>query len=156
MNTHHWFLQCDPASMSCRPMPLRTASEYAEEFRKAERTPYSQTFIIVRRKDNVPVGRARFFDYNTHNRSAEIGLLIDPEEQKKGVGKAAINLMCQYLFNVRGLNKVYAQTASFNVGAIRLLEHSGFHRDGVLRRHYFYQGEFHDGVIYSLLQYEFE
>ena len=64
--------------------------------------------------------------------------------------------MCRYLFKQCGLNKVYAQTAEFNEGAIKLLESLGFKRDATLRDHYFLNGRFHAGLIYSLLLFEFE
>jgi len=102
------------------------------------------------------VGRVRFFDMNTQNRSAELGLLIDPDEQGKGYGLAALQLLCRFLIKSRGLNKVHAQTASFNKAAQALLKKAGFKLDGTLRHHYFYDGEYHNGLVYSLLAYEFE
>ena len=155
-NVHHWFLMSDPSALSCRPLTVRAASDVADRFRKLEPTPFDQHLVAVRIKDNTPVARVHFFDLNTHNRSAELGLLVDPDERRKGFGREALYLVCRYLFDHRGLNKVYAQTAAFNQGAIRLLEKMGFQRDGVLRRHYFHMGEFHDGLVYSMLQHEFE
>ncbi len=155
-NTHHWYLQSDPTARSCRPLPFQTTAEAAESFRKREPSPDRQTFMVVRSKDNVPVGRITFFNLNTLNRSVEIGLLVDPEEREKNYGHDAIRLLCSYLFRMRNMNKVHAQTSAFNSAAIGLLEKAGFKKDGTLRHHYFYQGEFHDGLIYSLLLYEFE
>ncbi|MEW5995345.1 MAG: GNAT family protein, partial [Candidatus Zixiibacteriota bacterium] len=83
-----------------------------------------------------------------------LGVIIDPDERKKGYGKEALQILGRYLFSHRGLNKVYAQTAAFNEGAVALLESLGFKRDATLRNHYFYDGEFHAGYIYSLLAYE--
>ena len=156
LNTHHWHLMSEPASMSCRPLTIRNAAAAAEAFKQEECSPNRQLFMVVRKKDNVPVGRTRFFDLNVHNRSAEFGMLIDPDERKKGHAREAVMLLCKYLFDVRGLNKVYAQTAEFNSGAIKLLERCGFQKDGTLRRHYFHKGEFYDGLIYSILQHEFK
>jgi len=154
-NTYHWFMLSDPWSQTCRPIPMKTASEAAESFRKRESTPYDQYYMIVRKKDNVPVGRIHFFDFNTHNRSAELGLIIDPDEQENGYGLAAVRLVCRHLFRTRGLNKVHAQTGAFNKAAQALLKKAGFKLDGTLRHHYFLDGEYHDGLVYSLLAYEF-
>lgn len=153
-NTHHWFLLSEPQSQSCRPHPLHTAAEAAEAFKKAEKTIDRERFMIVRLADNVPVGRITFFDYNSLNRSVEMGILIDPDERGKKIGSEAVRVLCRHLFHFRGLNKVYAQTASFNKGAIKLLESTGFKRDGVLRQHYFYDRDWHDGYVYSLLAHE--
>ncbi len=70
--------------------------------------------------------------------------------------QAALRLLSRFLFKTRGLNKVHAQTGSFNKAAQALLKKAGFKLDGTLRHHYFYDGEYHDGLVYSLLAYEFE
>lgn len=155
-NTHHWFLLSDPALQSSRPYPLRTATEEAERYQKRETSPHRQLFMIVRQKDNVPVGLIRYFHMNMLNRSAEFGLIIDPDERKQGHALEAIRLLTGYLIKVRDINKVHAQTSSLNKGAVALLEKAGFKRDGTLRHHYFYDGELHDGYVYSLLRFEFD
>ncbi|MCP4603447.1 MAG: GNAT family N-acetyltransferase [Proteobacteria bacterium] len=154
-NTFHWLLLSDPWSRTCRPIPYKTAAEAAEGYRKRESSPYEQSFMVIRKKDSVPVGRVSFFDFNTQNRSTELGLIIDPDEQEKGYGLAALRLLCRHLFITRGLNKVHAQTGAFNTAAQALMKKAGFKLDGTLRHHYFYKGEYHDGLVYSLLAYEF-
>ncbi len=155
-NMHHWFLQCDPPSLSCRPHPLATAREAAEAAQKREKSINDQRFTAVRKKDKTPVASVNFFSFNPLNRSAELGLLVDPEVHRKGYGSDAIRTLTRYLFRYRGLNKVYAQTAGFNEGAIAMLESLGFKKDATLRDHYFYDGEFHVGYVYSLLQFEMD
>ncbi len=153
-NTHHWTVNSEPQSLSCRPLPMQTTAQVVELAKKSDVSPDRRKFVICRRKDRTPVGTTSFFDYNPLNRSAELGLMVDPEERKKGYGAAAIQLLTGYLFHYRGLNKVYAQTAAFNDGAIALLESLEFKKDATLRDHYYYKGEFHAGLIYSLLRFE--
>ncbi len=52
------------------------------------------------------------------------------------------------------MNKVYAQTASFNASSVKLLESLGFKKDGVLREHHLFQGTRHDDFVYSILARE--
>lgn len=151
-----WQLANDPQSTTCRPRLLRTAAQAVDAFKSAEPRETEQTFTVVRKKDDVAVGMIRFFGLNTLNRSVELGLQIDPDEQRNGFGSDAMRVLIRYLFRYRGLNKVHAQTADFNEGAVALLEGLGFKRDGRLRQHYFYDGAFHDGYIYSLLLYELD
>ncbi len=155
-NMHHWFLQSEPQSQSCHPHPLVTAKESAEAAQKKEKSINDQRFTAVRKDDKVPVALVRFFSLNPLNRSAELGLLVDPEVRRKGYGSEAIKIVTRYLFRYRGLNKVHAQTAGFNEGAIAMLESLGFKKDATLRDHYFYNGEFHVGYVYSLLQFEMD
>lgn len=153
-NTHHWDLLSEPQLRASQPLPLYSAQEAVELFKKQERSPSEQTLIVVRKEGNLPIGRIRFFGLNALNRSAELGLIIDPEERRKGHGGEAIRILSRYLFRFRGLNKVYAQTSEKNAAACKLLEGAGFRRDGVLRHHYFADNEFSNGHLYSLLLFE--
>jgi RimJ/RimL family protein N-acetyltransferase len=155
-NTYHWHLQSDPAMLSCRPQPFQNAAEAAEGYKKHVGSISRQTFMIVRKDDNTPVGRIVYFDLNPLNRSVEFGLIIDPDERKNGYAFEATRLLVGYLFNTRDLNKVYGQTSSLNKATAALLEKAGFKRDAVLRHHYFYDGELHDGYVYSILRFEYE
>lgn len=155
-NTFHWTLLSDPQSQTCRPWVFSTASEVAERFKKAEKDPSRQRFMVLRKNDMTPVARVTYFDLNTLNRTAELGLVVDPDERRKGYGADALRVLIRYLFKYRGLNKVYAQTAQFNTQAIALVESLGLKKDATLRDHYFYGGEFHHGFIYSLLQFELD
>lgn len=153
-NTFHWTLLSEPQSQTCRPWVFRTASDVAERMKKAEKDPSRQSFMVLRKDNRTPVAMVRFFDLNTLNRTAELGLIVDPDERRKGYGADALKVLTRYLFTYRGLNKVYAQTAQFNTQAIALMESLGLKKDATLRDHYFYRGEFHHGLIYSLLQFE--
>jgi RimJ/RimL family protein N-acetyltransferase len=157
-NMHYWFIQTEPQAQTSRPQTFRTPAEVAEAFKKRSETPNPdrQTFAIVRKSDKTLVGRTTFFNYNSLNRSAELGVLIDPDERKKGHAKDALQVLVKYLFKYWGLNKVYAQTADFNVGAVKLIESLHFKKDGTLRDHHFFDGEFHAAHIYSLLLYELD
>ncbi|MDZ4722459.1 MAG: GNAT family protein [candidate division Zixibacteria bacterium] len=152
--THHWLIQSDPHLQTCEPFVMMTASEAAEIYRKKERTVETVSYITIRKKDNTPIARIRYFNYNPMNRSAEIGYLVDPDQRRKGYARESILVLCRYLFRNLGLHKVHAQTASVNIPSVQLLESCGFKRDGVLRAHHFYNGEFHDDFIYSILAFE--
>jgi diamine N-acetyltransferase len=153
---HEWRLASDPQALSCRPIPIISIEEITTRIKRQKTGIDRQKLVIVRKKDNTLIGEVSFFDYNSLNRSMELGILVNPEERQSGYGKEALRILCRYLFRYRGLNKVYAQTAGYNKGAIKLLEGCGFKQDGLLRDHYFYNGQFFAGLIYSLLLFEFE
>jgi len=153
-NWQYWLLQSEPESVSCYPVALLSPAEASQQFQKKEKTAWEQRLAVVRKEDNMLVGEASFFNYNAMNRSAELWLLIDPDERKEGYGKEALRLLCRYLLHHRGLNKVYVQVPEFNEAAVHLLESLHFNRDATLRNHYYYKGEFHNGLIYSLLLFE--
>jgi RimJ/RimL family protein N-acetyltransferase len=108
--------------------------------------------------DNVsePVGKFSYFDLNPRNRSAEFGYVIHPDMRGRGLGKQMLQACISQIFQATDLNKLYCQTGAFNLPSIKLLEHLGFHRDGVLREHHELDGVLHDDCIYSLLRREWE
>lgn len=152
----HWRMLSGLQTLSSRPMVFLTPAEAVERMKKVEKDAWSQRFGIVRKDDKQLVGAINMFNYNPLNRSIELGITVDPDERKNGYATDAIRVLCNYLFRFRGVNKVHAQTAEFNKGAVKLLEKLRFQRDGVLRDHYFHDGEFHAGYIYSLLAFELD
>lgn len=155
-NFHFWFNQSEPQKQTCRVHAFLTPGQVAEDFKKKERSTSRQSFAIVRKDDKTLVGQTSFFDYNPLNRSAELGMLIDPGEQRKGYATDALRLLTTYLFHQRGLNKVYAQCSADNEGIVKFMESLNFKRDATLRDHQFYDGEFHHCHIYSLLLFELD
>jgi RimJ/RimL family protein N-acetyltransferase len=153
-NTHHWYLMSDPAAQSSRAHAFLTAADAAENYRKKERSADIQLFVIVALKEKTPVGVIRYFNWNHLNRSAELGFLADPDKRRQGYTLEGVRLLTRYLFQMRDLNKVFANTSSLNKAAVGLLEKAGFKRDATFRHQYFYNGEFHDGYQYSLLRFE--
>jgi RimJ/RimL family protein N-acetyltransferase len=155
VNAHHWFILSEPQYQSCHPMPFRTPAQKAE-LRSQNPNPECQLLTIVRKEDRVPVGQLSFYDYNPLSQSVAMGIIIDPDQRRNGYALEAARLLIKYLFKYRNINKVCAETAKFNTGAVALLESVGFKRDGVMRQHYFFNGEFHDRLVYSMIRFELD
>jgi len=153
--TYQWFLNADPQSQTCHRAQLATPTTAAENQRRRESSEERGDFIVVRIEDDEPVGKISYFHLNMLNRAAELGYITAPAEQKQGYGKEGMQLLLRYLFQQLNLNKVYAQTGSFNKASIKLLESLDFKLDGTLRQHHFYNGDLYDDLIYSLLKFEF-
>ncbi|RYZ07386.1 MAG: N-acetyltransferase [Myxococcales bacterium] len=85
-------------------------------------------------------------------RHAGVDVFLDSARHGRGYGVEAIQLVCRWLFEVRGHHRVIIDPAADNHRAIRSYERAGFKRVGVLRR---YErgadGTFHDGLLLDLL-----
>ncbi len=149
-----WFVKSEPHSMTVHPLVFTNEADIADRFKKPEKSPYKQAFAIVFKEDGTHIGKVSFVNYNDVNRSAELGIIIDPLFRKQEFGKEALQLITSYLFDFRNLNKVYAETAEFNVPTVQLLESLGFHKDGTLRQHHYFNGEYYSKFVYSLLRFE--
>ncbi|RME26931.1 MAG: N-acetyltransferase [Candidatus Zixiibacteriota bacterium] len=153
--SYHWYLQSDPHALSAQPARILTATSAGEAFKQEAATDAQQSFAIVRKADEQMVGQIRYYNVNPLNHSAELFVLIDPDERRKGLAKAAVRLLSRYLFRYRDINKVYFSASDLNTAAMKLAETLHFQRDATLRHHLFYNGEYHDQYIYSLLRFEF-
>lgn len=103
-----------------------------------------------------PVGKMSFFDFNSRNRSAEFGYMVDPAQRGRGIATQMLRLGLQKIFLGENLNKLYCQTAEFNIPSVKLLKKSGFHLDGTLREHHELDGKLYSDLVFSILRREFE
>ena len=60
--------------------------------------------------------------------SAEVGMMLLPEWQGRGLGKHAIRAITEYGFSTLGVARVESSQRAGNVGWERLMERSGFMR----------------------------
>lgn len=86
---------------------------------------------------------------------AEIGYTVAPLRQGYGYATEALRAVLEHLFRVRGLHRVSAECDARNVASARLLERTGFRREGLLRQHTWIKGEWTDDLLYGLLEVDF-
>lgn len=141
--------------VTCRPIHYRTDGELLEGYQAAlSRRTLLIAGLYLPGQDE-PVGKLTAGDYNPRNRSAEVGYYLAPAFRGNGCMAKALHRFCACLFQTFALNKVYAQTGAFNQASVRLLERTGFRRDGVLRQHHPWSGVLWDDYLYSLLAEDF-
>lgn len=90
------------------------------------------------------------------SRNANWGFMIgEIKNQSKGIGTEFSNLILDYIFNELNLIKITSYIVDNNVISIRLFRKLGFNEEGVLRKHYFVDGEYNDVLIMSLFKEDF-
>ena len=72
------------------------------------------------------VGCIDLFDFDARNRKAAIGMYIAPEARGKGVGKQAVQLLLDYVFNFLHLRMVYAIISVHNIACSHIYKQMGF------------------------------
>jgi [ribosomal protein S5]-alanine N-acetyltransferase len=107
-------------------------------------------------KDTHPVvGTAGFWRLDKENYRAEIGYMLQEEQQGKGVMKEALQAIFEYGFTAMQLHSVEANTNTDNKASQALLNYFGFKQEALFRENYYYDGRFLDSAIFSLLVHEF-
>jgi ribosomal-protein-alanine N-acetyltransferase len=117
---------------------------------------YNRSFLYFQLLQNDKViGTAGFHTwYHDHSRAEIFYVLRDDAYKRQGIMSGLMPLLLNYGFNTMKLHRIEAMTATYNEPSIRLLQKSGFKREGHLREHYFVNGKMEDSLIFSLLKSE--
>ncbi len=83
---------------------------------------------------------------------AEIGYMLLPEYQGKGIISEAIKTVVKYGFEVMQLHSIEAIIDPKNFASEKVLQKNGFVKEAHLKENEFYEGRFLDTVIYSSLK----
>jgi len=81
---------------------------------------------------------------------AEVGFILKPDAKGKGYASEALSLVKDYAFMELGLNKLVALCSVANAGSYRLLEKSGFTREGYLKQNTKINDKYVDDYSYGL------
>ncbi|MEW4327258.1 GNAT family protein [Rossellomorea marisflavi] len=132
-----------------------TSIDQAEEWIDWHEYPedYGRNRWIIRKKETAtPIGTCGFDQWDVVNHVAEIGFDLWHGEWGKGYMSEALTASIDSGFRNMGLNRIQAFVALENTASCRLLERLGFEREGIFREKHFFQGNYYDHYIYSLLK----
>jgi RimJ/RimL family protein N-acetyltransferase len=136
-----------------RPMPA-TAIEAMFRQWSANTDPNSVGFSIEGLSGEGLVGHITLYGAMIPERAATLAVIVGPDHVGHGYGSDAVRTMVRYGFLQMGLNRIELRTWAFNSRGIRVYAKAGFTEEGRLRDAVFYDGDFHDQVIMSILQRE--
>lgn len=83
-------------------------------------------------------------------RSAWVGYWVTERISGGGVATAAVALVIDHCFAAVGLHRLEATVRPENTPSVRVLEKSGFRREGLFRRYLDVAGEWRDHYVYGL------
>ena len=88
---------------------------------------YRSKRLAVETLGGIHIGNIMYYDLNTQNRQAELGIMIgDKDYWSSGYGTDTVNTLLQYLFTILELDRVYLHTLSWNYRAQASFTKSGF------------------------------
>ena len=77
-------------------------------------------------------------------------MLVDRPYRRRGYAEEAVRLMLKYGFMERRFQKCNSCCASYNTASIQLHQKLGFIEEGRLRRDSFYNGDYHDELLFGM------
>jgi len=113
-----------------------------------------QSFII-QKKDGTKIGLIAHY-LILPNRWLEIGYDIIPIKRGKGYGTEATQLIIDYIFLSKNLHRIQAITDVRNKPSQRVLEKTGFQREGTIRKSGYMRGAWTNAYLYSILREEWK
>ena len=121
-------------------------------YRQDARERSGYTFFIVDPSENtlyggVTVGQIR----RGVAQSCTLGYWMGEAHAGRGIMFRAVEALKPFVFDVEGLHRMEAACLPSNVRSIRLLEKSGFRREGYLQKYLKIAGSWEDHYLYSLL-----
>jgi RimJ/RimL family protein N-acetyltransferase len=126
-------------------------------FLKASASHSRKEFIICLNESNESIGFTSIKNIDRTNLKAEMSLLLGNKEYwGHGYAKEARKLLLDYAFNELGLNRIYTFNWVKNGKIISLNKKLGFIIEGELRQDIFFNGEFRNMVIMSILKKEWQ
>lgn len=87
--------------------------------------------------------------------SGFVGYSIDERETGKGIGTEAVRLVTKFAFERISLHRVEAYVSPRNIGSVKVLEKSGFQREGLLRQLLYINGVWEDHYMYAAIEEEY-
>lgn len=120
--------------------------------------PQSELNFVIELKNGSPVGMISLINIDfQHQRAEAARFLIGEEAAARGIPVAveAMLLIYRVAFDEIKLQRVFGVVASGNSRMVKWHKYMGLREEGRLRRHFFMDHQYHDGILVGLLAEEF-
>lgn len=109
--------------------------------------------LIAETLDGAAVGLVVLSDYRPDDRSTALSLMIgEPELWGQGLGTDTLRAIVDACFSSWNLHRLWLRAEAFNERARRLYHRLGFAHEATLRDATYLDGEYHDVLIFALLE----
>lgn len=148
-------LRSDPEVMKYIPRPLlKTEEEALEHIALIDEKIDSNEGInwaITQKENPKLIGIIGHYRLKPEHLRSEIGYMLHPAHQGKGIVSEAIKEVVNYGFEVMKLHSIEAIIDPENCASEKVLQKNGFVKEAHFKENEFYEGRFLDTVIYSIL-----
>jgi RimJ/RimL family protein N-acetyltransferase len=133
-----------------------TEEKYAQWYRNICNDANKVWFTIVVNANQRVIGDAgllrMFTPWKTTDMSVGIG---EKDLWGRGYGTEAGRRLLQYVFDELGFHRVAINVEGVNTRAVRFWTGLGFQHEGIARESYYYDGQYSDFIMMSLLEDEY-
>ena len=127
---------------------LKLIEKFDEKFKKDQ----EYNFGIFTTVDKKLIGTISLFQVIRGSlQSAFIGYFLDKENNGKGYATEAVKLIVEFAFINLNLHRIEAGVMPHNLGSIRVLEKSGFHKEGIAIKNVKINGKWEDHQVLAII-----
>lgn len=127
-----------------------------EDYIRNSRTDESRAaFAIVKLEDDGIVGEVVLNEISRNNRSANFRIFVADRYVGRGYGSEATRLALDYGFGMLNLHRIELDVYTINERAIHVYEKAGFKREGTKRENWYFDHQYYDSVVMSILEDEY-
>jgi len=113
-------------------------------------------FAIEKKEDKEVIGCCGLTYINWKEGHGEVSIYIgDQKWQEKGYASDALQHLLKYGFCELRLHRIYAIIFGYNEASIKFFEKNRFKLEGRHREARFWDGKFHDELVYGMLDDEY-
>jgi RimJ/RimL family protein N-acetyltransferase len=113
-------------------------------------------FIVALQENDRPIGEAGLLRMFPVWRTTDLSIILGEKDVwGQGYGTEAIHLLLDYAFGYLNFHRVAIGVVGFNERALRFYERVGFKREGIQRDGYYYDHQYADFVMMSILEDEY-
>jgi [ribosomal protein S5]-alanine N-acetyltransferase len=116
-------------------------------------SPYQfLAWAVADKRSDRCIGMVNYHHREAHNRRLEVGYILAPPQQGRGLMTEAMQALLDYCFEELGVRRVQALIHPDNAASIRLAMRLGFRGEGGPLRDYWRVGDaYMDVMVYALL-----
>ncbi len=107
--------------------------------------------LCLKETPNEHIGSIGLWRIEKENYRAEIGYMLEPTLQGKGLMYETLQKVLEYGFGELQLHSIEARIDPRNTASSALLRKAGFVQEALFRENYFLRGQFADTAVYSIL-----
>ena len=93
-----------------------------------------QIRLMICLTDTTPIGTIELFDFDAHHSRVGIGIMIDESAQNNSYATQALQLLCNYCFEVLLVKQIYCNISASNQKSLHLFKKLGFKEAGLKKQ----------------------
>jgi len=123
---------------------IKSVKNYVSELKKNKDVLF---LAIIRNSDSKHIGNIKLGPIDWNHKNSDIGIMVgDKDSWGKGFASESISLLANYSFKTLKLHKITAGIYVNNEGSIHAFKKAGFYKEGKLKKHFLYKGQYIDGI----------